>query len=69
MIRLHLGFLAVLFLFINVVAHADNKQRDIERQAFALYDMVYQCIKGGGSYDRCRAYVATAVRQIKEHQR
>ena len=65
--RLHLTFLAIIFLGITGLAIARPVYRpaDIEKKAYQLYDMVYSCVKGGGSYDACRAQLTTAIKSMK----
>ena len=67
-VRLHLTFLALILLFvtgIGAVARPVYRPADLEKKAFQLYDMVYACLKGGGSYEVCRAQLATAIKRIK----
>lgn len=63
--RLHLAFLAVIFIGITGLAFARPLPREMEIKAYQLYDMVYDCVKKGGSYDACRAQLTTALRRLR----
>lgn len=66
--RLHLSFLAIIFVGITGLAFARPLPREIEAKAYQLYDMVFDCIKKGGSYDACRAQLTTALKSLRNER-